>query len=526
MTSLITGTWSLISSSAEVITGARRMTLRIHRLLQPGHLELNEADRRRLLALQKRVECLVQPLNFLLLWSKKRDSCVQQVVLSAQELLFDVCAFVERFVPSDGSTPSAVGKGAGGGGGIIDSEQLEHYLRELEFTCTSVSMAVSIARVSEAMPLPQPAKVSNGCSSSSSGGVSLSAVLRASKRIQEMLGRSGDLCAYSGRLYMQAAAARDPALLEAGGAGGSSGSTAVCNDDMGGKKNLWSPVLSLATFKVVSAVDARFRRRRYGITVESRLPLSQRSGQQPDVVGEDSQKEGLNASGPLSFSIDVALDANLVSTAHVSLPSEPVRCPRDLGVDSLVLVWSAEEAGADDDENEEFPDAVIIPEASRDSGAPRPFGPPTLQKSGAFVKSASVCSYAFIFDGPRGVGEPRTGEAEVALSPLDALYLARLCALDDGHHQPFADGSSADGVNSACPPHLLASDEVLAALLPDIGCIGASETRCCANGDGMEEMGAGPGRRGGGLAGLSPAAADCGYPAASGGALPEFAGLS
>ena len=32
-------------------------------------------------------QCMVQPLNFLLLWSKSRDDRVQQVVLSAQELL-------------------------------------------------------------------------------------------------------------------------------------------------------------------------------------------------------------------------------------------------------------------------------------------------------------------------------------------------------------------------------------------------------------------------------------------------------
>merc|ERR1719440_2383491 len=130
MTSLIAGTWSLISSSAEVITGARRMRVRIQRLLQLEKIELSESDRRRLMGLEKRIACLVQPLNFLLHWSKKRDSCVQQAVLSAQELLFDVCSYVERFIPQDGGLTIAGSKGGNGAcGGTLDSEKLEYYLR-------------------------------------------------------------------------------------------------------------------------------------------------------------------------------------------------------------------------------------------------------------------------------------------------------------------------------------------------------------------------------------------------------------
>jgi len=104
------------------------------------------------MGLEKRVECLVQPLNYLLLWSKQQDSCVQQVVLNAQELLFDVCTFIERFVPQD---PAQAGGKGGGGGAGLDSEQLEYYLRELEFACTSVGMAVNIARATEPPPPQQ-----------------------------------------------------------------------------------------------------------------------------------------------------------------------------------------------------------------------------------------------------------------------------------------------------------------------------------------------------------------------------------
>eukprot|EP00927_Polykrikos_kofoidii_P035368 TRINITY_DN29943_c0_g1_i4.p1 TRINITY_DN29943_c0_g1~~TRINITY_DN29943_c0_g1_i4.p1 ORF type:complete len:669 (+),score=133.65 TRINITY_DN29943_c0_g1_i4:67-2007(+) len=543
---MISSAWSIISSSAEVITGARRMTLRIHRILQPGLLELNESDRRRLLGLQKRVECLVQPLNFLLLWSKKRDSCVQQVVLSAQDLLFDVCSFVERFVPQEGS-PAGVG-----GDGSIDSDQLEYYLRELEFACASVSMAVSIARSTEERPQMDfgcgggigggaagtSCGVGAGSTASNSGvdarGVSLSALLRASRRIQEMRGRSGDLCACPGRLYTQErSSASGPAVVR-GGAGYSSGGVprqgfvppspvqGVGDVQQGAHPKAgdgsWQQVLSLATFKVVATMDPRFRWRRYSISVESRLPLSQRESprpwatMQPEVAGFHEASGGdagvqrnvpvLNSLGPVNFPIEAALDACLLTTAHVPLPSDPARCVRELGIDSLVLVWSdgASNPGAGRDEATgccDFPDTVIVSEAAME-GVQRPqrrpsgavgrslsSGLPTavVTEVAANVGTSSAGAapvartemeqtrYAFVFDGLRGTSEARSGEAEIALTPLDAMYLARLCALDDSQQPPFQQdmGCSVESA-STCPPHLLTSDEVLVALLQDMDC--------------------------------------------------------
>mmetsp|Transcript_81409 Transcript_81409/g.225460 ORF Transcript_81409/g.225460 Transcript_81409/m.225460 type:complete len:529 (-) Transcript_81409:75-1661(-) len=497
MTSLITGTWTLVSSSVEIIKSTRRMTLRIHRLLQPGLSELSEGDQRRLLGLQKRVECLVQPLNFLLLWSKQRDSCVQQVVLSAQELLFDVCSFVERFVPPDGS-PAPPGPG----GATIDSDQLEYYVRELEFACASVGMAVSIAKATEA-PQPCPAQTHEprdrgGAAGGSVGssGVSLSALLRASRRIQEMHGRSGDLCTCPGRLYVQAVAGSGAATGSRGDAASGCGASSNGMGDVQGRRGVgeWQPVLSLATFKVVAVADSRLRRRRYRISVESRLPLSQpgtghREAQPPcyDGVRDDESAApagGLNTSGPLDFPIEAALDANLVTTGHVGLPTEPAHCALDLAVDSLALLWGgggpppsagttsgSGSAGADELGGDLLTDAVLLPEAVTAAEAvPRPLWPASrrLRSASPTVHaSTALCSrYAFIFDCQRGEAEMRSGEAEVALTPLDAMYLARLCALDDGHHQPFLpqDGSGAEAA-AACPPHLLSSDEVLSALL-------------------------------------------------------------
>lgn len=440
------------------------MTVKIQRLLNPELCTLSDGDRRMLIGLEKRIACLVQPLNFLLHWSKKRDSCVQQVVLSAQELLFDVCSYVERFVPQDGGLSIGPGKGntmnGQPGGGCLDSEKLEYYLRELEFACTSVNMAVSVSRAIDSSPLgaPQDANSDRG------SDVSLSALLRASRRIQEMRGHTGDLCACPGRLYSEAVgfrSAQGPASSSAASARALPG-----NGEAGVvEPEDWAPVLSLATFKVVAQEDARRGRRRYRITVDSRLPLSQRdkspSQISRDVMDDDAQR-GLNATGPLLFPIEVALDAHLVTTANMSLPVEPSRCLRDLGIDSLVLTWGTVPSASDasclvEMCCSEFPDAVLLPEttAPEAQGLPRPrWASPPSAASMNRCPAPAPGRFAFVFDS-------RAGEAqEVALTPLDALYLARLCALDDGQ-------LASDGGTGTCPPHLQSSDEVLAALLQE-----------------------------------------------------------
>lgn len=464
MTSLIAGTWSIISSSAEVITGARRITYRIHRLLQPGLLELNDTDRCKLLGLQKRVECLVHPLNFLLLWSKNRDSCVQQIVLNAQELLFDVCSFVERFTPQD-SSPQVPGRPkVSGQSGTIGSEQLDYYLRELEFACASVGMAISIANATQGGPQPalslnddfdKRGPVSN---QSVGSGVSLSALLRASRCIQEMRGRSGDLCAFRGCLYSQVSSPRGTGILTPNGA---------ADEKEPGCE--WTTVMSLATFKVVAGAELHPRRRRYGITVESRLPLIQGEGGSPPLgpshpahLEEEPDASGglgLNASGRLDFPIEVALDARLVTTGHMALQTGPGRCSKDVGVDSLAVLWPEPSASGSSSSAAWLPvDAVLVqdvPSAGRMQYACNGGGPVISSRR-----------FAFVFDPFSAAGSPegRSSESEVVFTPLDAVYLARLCALDDGHHSSFGFESSQE-VGAGCPLHLQSSDEALAALL-------------------------------------------------------------
>eukprot|EP00929_Paragymnodinium_shiwhaense_P052074 TRINITY_DN26114_c0_g1_i1.p1 TRINITY_DN26114_c0_g1~~TRINITY_DN26114_c0_g1_i1.p1 ORF type:complete len:631 (-),score=123.94 TRINITY_DN26114_c0_g1_i1:254-2146(-) len=561
---MIQSAWTIIASGAEVITGARKISLRINRLLAPELLSLSEADRRRLLGLNRRVECLVQPLNFLLLWSKNRDSCVHQIVLNAQELLCDVCAFVDRQVPQEGSNK---GGSNGAATGEIDQEQLEYYLKELDFACSSINMAVSLVRVMEvphapaamcslpasgtgpptgSWPLPLGVaslpteaprdRVASDASGAWTGpaardGVSLAALLRSSRRIQEMQGRTGDLCACSGRLYslvskadcspsssscsrprprsltaadsrfgtLSPAAsgarerrARSAALLDSSGYGQLLGreEDAQLEDGPG---RAWQPVLSTATFRVRASMDAQASRSRYSILVQSRKALSENPGavpQQPVArslsacdgavgsgCGSQPDRAGMNAVDRLSFPIEAAEGARLLTTASIALPAEQTWCTRDLGVDSLVLVWEeptgdGSEGGIVSGQCQEFPDAVLLAQdVSGPQGRGRRQARPAAQSFGSATAAAAGGGYsgppprklyAFVFDCRLDVEK----DAEAALTPLDALYLARLCALDDSDwtHPAQQDGEAA----ANCPPHLLQADEVLSTLLGDI----------------------------------------------------------
>lgn len=188
-------------------------------------------------------------------------------------------------------------------------------------------------------------------------------------------------------------------------------------------------------------------------------------------------QRGLNATGPLMFPIEVALDARLVTSASMSFPSEPSRCLHDLGIDSLVLVWGSVPSASDasylvETYSSEFPDAVLLPEALPSNEAeptPRHQPPRWASRSAGASPRPSAPEpgrFAFVFDS-RGAAEPRSGEAEVALTPLDALYLARLCALDDGQVAAVQDGACLDSGVGSTAPHLLSSDEVLATLLQE-----------------------------------------------------------
>ena len=183
--SLFFSTCSLISSSVSVITGMKQINAKVATMLQPHKgLRVCEMDRRRLVAIHRRVECLIQPLNFCVMWSKDRDSCIQPIIHYAYELVQGVTDFLDKVkFTTDDLDPFCR---------VLEKEssvKVDHFLRELEFACTGVSMAVSIARgIGMSM-------------SSESSFVSPSALLKASTQIVEMASRSGDLFAVNGLLF-------------------------------------------------------------------------------------------------------------------------------------------------------------------------------------------------------------------------------------------------------------------------------------------------------------------------------------
>jgi hypothetical protein len=272
-----------------------------------------------------------------LLWSKSRDDRVQQVVLNAQELLFDIYTFIE-YLSDDQPAHARASRWSS----ATKSEQVDFFLRELDFTCISVNMALNMEVRSDPVQ---------------SKDFSLLASLRAHRRIKEMEGRSGHLCAMLGCLYK--------------GQGQHDGHVG------------WSPALSLATFKVVAmlgpASNGLSPVQRYGIKIESRLPLSQRGSS-----AEMAESYGLNSSTRLEFPITAACKAQLQTTGRLNLVV--TTGSQDLAVDSLALVWS--------------------------------------DASGGQSKERKGDCFAFVFDGP---GAP-CDTGELVLTPLDAIYLARLCA--------------------------------------------------------------------------------------------------
>ena len=178
MSAILMGTWSLLSSSGSIITGARQMSKKIRDLLQPGAArELCDTDRRCLQLIQRRVECLVPSLNLLILWSKDKDSCVQPIIRSAQEVLQNVLRFLDR----------AMDKNAAVAFDQQFSDALALFLEELQFACNSVNLAVSIAH--------------HTLGPGEGRALSPSSLLRASRRIQEMSTRGGDMCVCTGKLF-------------------------------------------------------------------------------------------------------------------------------------------------------------------------------------------------------------------------------------------------------------------------------------------------------------------------------------
>lgn len=247
---------------------------------------------------------------------------------------------------------------------------------------------------------------------------------------------SGDLCALPGRLYTR----RFPARLETKDAASSSTSEQNDLEHHGDSADTgsWQPLLSSAAFKITSDAPAAVQvgRGRYGISVENKSPLNS---------NESKAEERLN------FPIDIAMDANLVTMGDLALPlSDPAY---GLGLDSIVLLWCGSPyASPCGPVREDHEDLVgwTIPE---EDGLP---------PAADVTPDVSDTYYAFAFDIARDRVEAGIHDLALTFTPLDALYLARLCAYDDTMR-------SQDG---SLPSHLCTSDEILAELLMKDGVVG------------------------------------------------------
>ena len=184
--SIFISTCSFISSSVSVITGFKQVNTKLGTLLQPNKgVKVKDSDRRRLVSVHKRLESMVQPLNFCVVWSKDRNSCIAPTIEYALDLIQNVMEFLDKvkFV-SDDVDPFVR---------VLDPEcreKLDHYLRELDFCVGSISLSVSIAKGESILQSTDAARF-----------ISPSSLLRASRIISDMTNRTGDLVVTKGSLF-------------------------------------------------------------------------------------------------------------------------------------------------------------------------------------------------------------------------------------------------------------------------------------------------------------------------------------
>ena len=383
--SLFLSTCSIINSSLSVITGVKQINTKFATILQPHKgLKISDPDRRRLVAVHRRVECLIHPLNFCVLWAKDQDSCVQPMIHYAYELLQSVTDFLDRVkFTADEVDPFTR---------VLDqesSQKVDYFLRELEFATASVSLAVSIA------------KFSGSRCEGSGRSISPSALLKASARILEMSNRSGDLLAVCGTLFHRTG-------------------------------NEWVQQAGESTMKVshVRSID----------------PMDS-----PYLI-----RLGLGSGENVNFSIQTSLAFQVSSVKSVGLP---IIGP----IDSPVIIWKVFDSNKKrilhrNPSGDFEPTELLIDSSDEDTFLVR--GATEVASSlKPRVSSTQITGtkgeYAFIIKSSN-------------LSPLDVVYIARLCVLEAIRTPSQSDAS----VSSPRPTvyhalHLETSDEALTALLLD-----------------------------------------------------------
>eukprot|EP00743_Colponemidia_sp_Colp-15_P007168 GILK01007737.1.p1 GENE.GILK01007737.1~~GILK01007737.1.p1 ORF type:complete len:608 (-),score=136.81 GILK01007737.1:474-2297(-) len=274
------GTWTMLTSGARIVAGATTLGKAIGSMLPNTAKAL---DRQRLESLQRRVDCLLQPLNYCVLWARDKDSCAQSVIGSTRQLLQQVCDFVHQ----------NANKNLKERADEDFSAQLDHFLQELHFSCISMNMVLHMIQVNSHPP--------------SVHAISPAALLRASHRLQEMCGKGGDVTLSTGSLYRFKKSANDP-----------SGGQWICE-------------IPSAMFKVYF----KFTSRQYELHVENAAAV----GNRDPLMGADSEDE---TDDRLIFDLDYSLQMQCTTAFELNLFGKQAQFEADSSeqeLDGHVITW-------------------------------------------------------------------------------------------------------------------------------------------------------------------------------------------
>lgn len=414
----------MISSSANLITGARQMATRVGEMVQ----DIDEKDRRRLLRVQRRIECLIQPLNFCVMVSQRRGpSHCDPVIESVSNLIQKVCDYLRNKKSESQQNlsqkmASSIG-GAMAGEESDFSKQLDRFLEELDFAAISLNMIISTAPYMSTHTTSQPTSNSHSgwgligarreftrreftdsspCSprdvvpDGTQGVFCPTALLRASRRIRQLDAAADGMPVGTclGKLYTKE------------------------NDDAAYKLAMRNAVFSivrgskgdLTDRSMSSGSSGSSQGRQFSIRVEQ---------------GSDT---------PYEFPISTALGIGLRDVDSI-FGKEPNN--KNKPKEGEALVWTSNSCEPYDAPIEEMIDDVIVLSATQDDQQEE-------------EKDIDVTSFVFVFDGDsRQARRPSSDGA--GWGPTDVLYLSRLCVLENGCH-------AVDGTEFA---HSSATDEVL-----------------------------------------------------------------
>mmetsp|Transcript_13963 Transcript_13963/g.34510 ORF Transcript_13963/g.34510 Transcript_13963/m.34510 type:complete len:760 (+) Transcript_13963:292-2571(+) len=207
MSAFLTSAYTVVSASANLVIGTKQMTDKARRFFDADNTYSSSSQKyskevmRKVFALQTRFDCLLLPLNELLLWSVDKDSAVHNILINAMSLVQTVALFLNERWDLHGSegldsgdemggTEMGGGKTEmgktdhlgkqggggplGGGQGLLASprgggaghgtsgaaedvmENLDFYLRELDFAAQSVTMALTMIKRTDTTPAPSP----------------------------------------------------------------------------------------------------------------------------------------------------------------------------------------------------------------------------------------------------------------------------------------------------------------------------------------------------------------------------------